>query len=98
MSRAIIQVANYKADGWRVNIRLPLDFLEQVDVISKQQVAGLTLNLNWGIPATFGDRQVSQAFSTQALADAAADQAHADIQAVLARRASVIARQIVIDL
>lgn len=98
MSRAIIQVANYKADGWRVNIRLPLDFLEQVDVISKQQIGGQVLNPNWGTPTPAGDRQISQAFSTQALADAAADQAQTDIQAVLARRASVIARQIVIDL
>lgn len=98
MSRAIIQVANYKADGWRVNVRLPLDFLQQVDVISKQQVAGQVLNTSWGTETTFGDRQISQAFATQPLADAAADQAQTDLQAVVARRASVIARQIVIDL
>lgn len=98
MSQGRLTVTNHGSDGIRVDLELPADFLAEVDSVSKQVIAGLTLSNTWGAALPNGNRHVNTVFATQAAADAAIAQVQADLAAVVARKAKVVVRIVLISL
>lgn len=91
-----ITVQNFGADGFRVETRLPLDFIQQVAGITVVKVAGAVVDTGWGRDNGDGTRSVIEKIPTQAAVDAEITAIQAAVAGVVAGRAKVQAQRIVL--